>query len=130
MSPDRDAAIARDRGPELTRRGLLGAATALACGAPAPAAERKTTHLPRARPQDIGLDPKRLQAAYDLMEEWTAGPNAPVPGGAVLVGRSGKALAPRFFGRQGPEADAAPIRPDAMFYLASVTKPVIYLAAM
>src|SRR5262249_28159334 len=45
-------------------------------------------------------------------------------------GRHGKAVAPRFFGRQGPEADAGPIRRDAMFYLASVTKPVIYMAAM
>ena len=64
------------------------------------------------------------------MEKWTTGPNAPVPGGAILVGRFGKTVAPRFFGRQGPEADAEPIRRDAMFYMASVTKPVIYLAAM
>jgi CubicO group peptidase (beta-lactamase class C family) len=53
-----------------------------------------------------------------------------VPGGAILVGCFGKSLAPRFFGRQGPEADAKPIRSDAMFYMASVTKPVICLAAM
>src|SRR5262249_12421772 len=62
--------------------------------------------------------------------KWTTGKDAPVPGGAILVGRSGKAVAPRFFGRQGPEADAGPIRRDAMFYMASVTKPVIYLGAM
>src|SRR5262249_51878594 len=55
---------------------------------------------------------------------------APVPGGAILVGRSGKALAPRHFGKQGPEADAEALRRDAMFYAASVTKPVIYLSAM
>jgi serine-type D-Ala-D-Ala carboxypeptidase len=53
-----------------------------------------------------------------------------VPGGAILVGRHGKVVAPRFFGRQGPEADAGPIRRDGMFYLASVTKPVIYMGAM
>ncbi|OWK34436.1 Beta-lactamase class C [Fimbriiglobus ruber] len=76
------------------------------------------------------MDPKRLQVAYDLMEKWTVGPNAPVPGGAILVGRHGKVIAPRFFGRQGPEADAGPIRRDAMFYMASVTKPVIYIGAM
>src|SRR5262249_54510411 len=52
------------------------------------------------------------------------------PGAALLVGRSGKTVAPRFFGRQGPEADAGPLRHDALFYMASVTKPVIYLAAM
>ena len=82
--------------------------------------------LPQVKPEDIGIDPKRLQVAYDLMEKWTTGPKAPVPGGAILVGRAGKAVAPRFFGRQGPEADAEPIRRDAMFYMASVTKPVIY----
>ena len=88
------------------------------------------TGLPQVKPEDIGIDPKRLQVAYDLLEKWTTGPNAPVPGGAILVGRYGKTVAPRFFGRQGPEADAEPIRRDAMFYMASVTKPVIYLAAM
>jgi len=81
-------------------------------------------------PADIGIDPKQLQVAYDLMEKWTTGKDAAVPGGAILVGRDGKVVAPRFFGRQGPEADAEPLRKDAMFYLASVTKPVICMAAM
>src|SRR5262249_49813100 len=35
-----------------------------------------------------------------------------------------------WFGKQGPEADAEALRRDAMFYMASVTKPVIYLAGM
>lgn len=43
-------------------------------------------------------------------------------GGVTLDG------APRFFGRQGPEPDAEPLRDDAMFYMASVTKPVIFTA--
>ena len=124
---------------ELTRRELLrtavvaGGTVAVASGAvrrggakrrgPGPA-------CPRSSPRTSASTPKRLQVAYDLMEKWTTGPNAPVPGGAILVGRSGKTVAPRFFGRQGPEADAEPIRRDAMFYMASVTKPVIYMAAM
>ena len=57
------------------------------------------------------------------MEKGTAGPKAPVPGGAILVGRAGKAVATRRFGRQGPEADAEPIRNDAMFYMASSLSP-------
>ena len=122
----------------VTRRKLLGrviaatGGTALAGGTPGWSGE--TPHaraaLPLADPLEIGIDAKRLQVAYDLMDQWTTGPNAPVPGGAILVGRSGKSLAPRFFGRQGPEADAEPIRRDAMFYMASVTKPVVYLGAM
>src|SRR5262249_17742129 len=67
---------------------------------------------------------------YALLERWTKGPDAPIPGGAILVGRSGKVVPPRFFGRQGPEPDAPPIRPDAMFLMASITKPITYMAAM
>lgn len=86
--------------------------------------------LPHAKPEDMGLDARRLQVAYDLMEKWTTGPDAPVPGAAILVGRNGKIVPPRFFGKQGPEAGAGPLRKDAMFYMASVTKPVIYMAAL
>ena len=88
------------------------------------------SEVPQVTPEEIQLDPRRLQVAYDLMEKWTTGPKAPVPGGAILVGRFGKTLAPRFFGRQGPEPDAEPIRNDAMFYMASVTKPIIFTAGM
>jgi CubicO group peptidase (beta-lactamase class C family) len=123
--------------PELTRRGLLRAAAAagggvLASRLAASAAEPATPRsgLPQVKPEDIGIDSRRLQVAYDLMEKWTTVKDAPVPGGAILVGRAGKTVAPRFFGRQGPEADASPIRRDAMFYMASVTKPVIFLGAM
>src|SRR5262245_59582685 len=123
--------------PEFTRRVLLrtvaaaGGASAVFGGA-AWASEQlaATAAVPQAKPEEIGLDPRRLQVAYDLLEKWTTGPNAPVPGGAILVGRSGKTVTPRFFGRQGPEPDAEPIRKDSMFYLASVTKPVIYMAGM
>jgi CubicO group peptidase (beta-lactamase class C family) len=86
--------------------------------------------LPLARPSEIGLDITRLQRAYDLLDEWTSGPDAPLPGGAIAVGRHGKLVEPRFFGRQGPEPDAPPIRRDAIFLLASITKPVVYLGAL
>jgi CubicO group peptidase (beta-lactamase class C family) len=68
--------------------------------------------------------------AYDLLEEWTTGADAPVPGGAILVGRDGKVVPPRYFGRQGPERDAPGIRADGTFLMASITKPVVYVAAM
>jgi CubicO group peptidase (beta-lactamase class C family) len=123
--------------PEPSRRELL-AAMALAGGTAlvhsvAQAAEptAPTGALPQVKPEEIGLDPKRLQVAYDLLEEWTTGKTAPVPGAAILVGRSGKTVAPRVFGRQGPEPDAEPIRKDAIFYMASITKPTaIYTSAM
>jgi CubicO group peptidase (beta-lactamase class C family) len=86
--------------------------------------------LPHAQPADIGLDAARLQLAYDKLGEWTSGREAPVPGGCIIVGRHGKITPPRFFGRQGPERDAEPIRDDGLFLMASITKPMVYLAAM
>jgi CubicO group peptidase (beta-lactamase class C family) len=86
--------------------------------------------MPRAKPEEIGLNPQRLQNAYDLLEGWTSGLRPAIPGAALVVGRRGKIVPPRFFGRQGPEPDAEPIRPDGMFLLASITKPVTHLGAM
>ncbi len=87
-------------------------------------------HLPVAAAKSLDLDETRLEVAYDLLESWTRGADAPVPGGAILVGRRGKVVKPRFFGRQGAEPDAEPIREDGMFLLASISKPLTYLGAL
>lgn len=87
-------------------------------------------HLPLVAPEQADLDASKLQIAYDLLDEWTAGPEPALPGGAILVGRHGVAVAPHFSGRQGPEPDAEPIRKDGMFLLASITKPITYFGAM
>src|SRR5437870_4735590 len=91
-----------------------------------PLPSQQEVPLPHANPEDIGLDAQRLQAAYDLLRQWTSGTDAPVPGGAILVGRHGRVVAPRFFGRQGPERDAPPLRSDGLFLMASITKPIVY----
>eukprot|EP00913_Durusdinium_trenchii_P023390 g21968.t1 len=93
------------------------------------------TAIPFAKPQEIGLDPSRLAAADALLRKWTtsAEPGAdrpPIPGGMILVGRNGKVVEPKFFGKQGPEKNAEPIRRDGMFLLASISKPLTYLGAM
>ena len=87
-------------------------------------------HLKYAKPKEIGIDGERLETAYRLLRKWTTGPQAPVPGGAILVGRHGRVIPPRFFGRQGPEPNAEPIREDGLFLLASISKPITYLAGM
>jgi CubicO group peptidase (beta-lactamase class C family) len=87
-------------------------------------------HLPLSRPEEIGLDARRLHTAYQLMESWTSGEDAPIPGGAIVIGRNGGMVPPRAFGRMGPEPGAPPIRPDAIFLLASITKPVVYFGAL
>jgi CubicO group peptidase (beta-lactamase class C family) len=117
-----------------TRRDLLIAAGTAVLAAHATAAGAGAAHparLPHARPEEIGLDPKQLQVAYDLLTDWTnGGKDAPIPGGAILVGRHGKVVPPRFFGRSGPEPDAPPVGPESVFLMASITKPVVYTAAL
>src|SRR5688500_11279710 len=85
-------------------------------------------HLAIAEPAAIGFDPARLERAYDLLESWTKA--GEVGGGAIAVGRSDKMVAPRLFGRMGPLPGDEPIRDDAMFLMASITKSVVYLGAM
>src|SRR5262245_35466199 len=122
--------------PNPSRRDLFAAGaaavTALAAGSSPGFADttKSRTHLPQGKPEDVGLDPKQLQIACDLLEKWTTGPKAPIPSGAILVGRNGKTVEPRFFGRQGPEPDASPIRRDGLFLMASISKPITYLGAM
>src|SRR5262245_9490452 len=119
---------------EITRRRFWRTAMVAAGGGAVAVAEAKPGRaqegLPQVEPAALRIDARVLGVADDPLERWTSGQNAPVPGGAIRGGRAGKRLAPRYFGRQGPEADAEPIRRDAMFYMASVTKPVICTAAM
>ncbi|HEX4131690.1 MAG TPA: serine hydrolase domain-containing protein [Pirellulales bacterium] len=86
------------------------------------------SHLELASPEQLGFDSQRFERACALLEGWTR--SGTVPGGAMVVGRHGKMIAPQFFGRMGPEPGAEPMRDDALFLMASITKPIVYLAAM
>lgn len=81
-----------------------------------------------ARPEEIGFQPARLQRAYDLLEDWAR--TDKVPAATLCVGRKGRLVEPRFFGRQRPDRDAPPLRKDALFLVASITKPVTATAVM
>lgn len=117
--------------PHPSRRDvLLAAGIATLTGVSMTAAPGADMHLPHAKPEEIGIDPKQLQVAYDLLAKFSDGPDAPIPGGSILVGRNGKIVPPRFFGRQVPGPDAQPIRNDGLFLLASITKPITYMGAM
>ena len=84
--------------------------------------------LPHARPGLSGWSPARLQRAYDLLERWTR--SGRVPAAALAVGRSAAAIEPRFFGRRGPGPADPAIGPDALFLVASITKPVTATAVL
>jgi CubicO group peptidase (beta-lactamase class C family) len=84
--------------------------------------------LPTASPADAGFDPARLKRAFDLLTKWAD--EDKLPGAGLCVGRRGKMIEPLLVGRQGPAKNAPAIRKDALFLVASITKPVTVGAAM
>ena len=80
------------------------------------------------KPEEAGFDSEPLQRAFDLLKKWTD--TDKVPAAALCVGHKDRALTPRFFGRQRPGKDAPPLRKDALFLIASISKPVTVTALM
>ena len=78
--------------------------------------------LPVSDPEAIGFDATRLERAFGMLDSWTE--SGEVPAAGVCVGRRGAAVAPRIFGRMTAEAESPPVRPDTLFLVASITKPV------
>src|SRR4051812_9740666 len=83
--------------------------------------------LPVDKPEAVGFDPARLAHVQSLLRRWADADH--LPAAALCVGRRGKMVAPFLVGRQRPGA-AAPLRDDALFLIASLTKPVTVAAAM
>lgn len=81
-----------------------------------------------ARPEAIGLDSTRLDRAFATLKKWTD--EDKVPAAALCVGRHGRIVEPRFFGKPRLEAKAPAIKDDALFLVASITKPITVMAAM
>ncbi len=87
---------------ELIRNAAMIGGAVLAGGiAPRPS---QAAPLPEVKPEDIRLDPRRLQVAYDLLEKWTTGPKAPIPGGRFWWAVSGRQW------HRGTLADKARVR--------------------
>jgi serine-type D-Ala-D-Ala carboxypeptidase len=81
-------------------------------------------------PRELGLNPEILERAYRWLAEWTEAGEPRLSAAALAVGRGAKRLPARFFGRMGPESDAAPLRHDAVFPVASLTKPILFSGFM
>ncbi len=79
-------------------------------------------------PIEAGFDPERVGRIHTVLAAAVA--DGRVPGAALQIGRAGRFLAPRAFGRMGPAATAAPTQPDTIFLTASVTKPLTVTAVM
>jgi CubicO group peptidase (beta-lactamase class C family) len=75
-----------------------------------------------------GWSPDRLRGVHDRLARWAE--TGRIPAAALCVGRGHAAEAPRFFGRHGPGPADPPLGADALFLVASITKPVTATAVM
>lgn len=78
--------------------------------------------------EQCGLIPERWNAALDIARGWVDRDLAPAV--AVLVGRGGKTPGPQLFGRQNVDTNSPAVRDDAIFLIASITKPIVAMGAM
>lgn len=76
-----------------------------------------------ASPAELGLHPARWQAALALVQSLCDAGRLPAAG--VLVGRKGSTSGAHLFGRQGTDTSSPAILPDAIFLIASITKPIV-----
>lgn len=78
--------------------------------------------LPRADPASVGLVPERLQRIADTLNADIA--KGRIPGAVLLIARHGKIGYFEAFGARDP-ASKAPMTTDAIFSIASMTKPMV-----
>jgi len=102
-------------------RAALMLAVVLGLAAPAGA-------MPRAeRPEDVGLSTERLSRLTERLRQGVD--RGELPGAVVAIGRRGRIAYLESVGQRDPEA-RAPMRHDAIFRIASMTKPFTSLAIM
>jgi CubicO group peptidase (beta-lactamase class C family) len=83
--------------------------------------------LPRAQPDQVGLDASTLDQAGALFRQ--AVDKKEIAGAVLLVARHGKIAYLEAIGKQDIEANVA-MSPESIFRIASMTKPVTSVAAM
>ncbi len=104
------------------RSAALGA-LALAIALPAAA-----QGIPKAQsPEEVGFLSARLKRLSDRINEGVK--NNELPGAVVLIARNGKIVMFESFGFRDKEAKA-PMTNDTIFRIASMTKPIVSVAAM
>ena len=86
-----------------------------------------TKPLPSAEPHSVGLSSERLQRIGTALEREIAA--GTLPGATVAIARNGKLAYHEAFGYLDPAA-RAPMPKDAIFSIASMTKPIVAVAAL
>ena len=105
----------------------LGRVVSLASAAMVVALPLFAQGLPRAEPEEVGLSSQRLGRLTERMKAGVA--KGELPGAVVVIGRNGRVAYFESFGLRDPEAKA-PMKRDAVFRIASMTKPFVSLAIM
>src|SRR5262245_61360208 len=83
--------------------------------------------LPTARPEEVGLSSERLaRLGQALRVDVDKGR---IPGAVVLIARRGRIASMQVVGFRDPAA-REPMTPDAIFRIASMTKPMVTVAAL
>jgi CubicO group peptidase (beta-lactamase class C family) len=79
------------------------------------------------RPEDVGVSSQRLQHARQMMKADVESKR--IPGAVLLIARKGKIAEFEAFGYRARKS-SAPMQIDSIFRIASMTKPVVSVAAM
>jgi uncharacterized protein YbbC (DUF1343 family)/CubicO group peptidase (beta-lactamase class C family) len=99
---------------------LLAVGLAMVLSASAVAAD--VPRVPRARPDDVGMDAGQLDQIDDVVAKGIA--DGEMPGCVVLIARGGKIAFLKAYGHRQVEPAKAPMKTDTVFDLASITKPL------
>jgi CubicO group peptidase (beta-lactamase class C family) len=83
--------------------------------------------LPRAKPEEVGMSSERLGLIGKAINAEIA--RGQLPGGVVAVARRGKLVYFEAFGYRD-KATGAPMTTDTIFSIASMTKPMVAVAAL
>jgi CubicO group peptidase (beta-lactamase class C family) len=83
--------------------------------------------LPRARPEEVGMSAGRLEMINKAINAEVAA--GQLPGGVLAIARRGKLVYFEAFGYRD-KASGAPMTTDAIFSIASMTKPMVAVAAL
>jgi len=80
------------------------------------------------KPEDVGMSRKRIDHVRDLAGGWVA--DGHTPSLVIFAARKGVIVLHEAFGHQGPGNDSPALAKDAIFWLASISKPITATAAM
>jgi CubicO group peptidase (beta-lactamase class C family) len=83
--------------------------------------------LPTAKPEQVGLSSERLERIAQVLRVDVE--RGRIPGAVVVVARKGRVALVQAVGFRD-KAAGAPMTPDAIFRLASMTKPIVTVAAL